>query len=447
MMERLSHAADALLRIEDEVSAVHGMTVGVFDGPQPSFDDIQDLVLSRVPQVPRYRQRLVEVPLSFERPVWVDDPHFSIDFHVRNTALPERREIDALSALVSRLQSQRIDRSKPLWELWVVSNLRDGHWALISKVHYAMIDGISGTDLFGLLLDDAPVADIDDLYRPKPLPTPSSLIPAALVDRAFDPVDTIRALTDVALLPMRTVQRSVAALRPAEGALRTEIGPHRRWHRCQVPLETATRVSELHDCSTSDVVLAAITGGIRHWLEARGEEIPSWLTAMIPLAIASENTGYNSEIAATTARLPLGIADPIDRLDTITAQTALTARSAGAVAAHALSRENQFSSPTVMALGVGAALQETHRSRRIDTVAVNVPGPTMAQHVLGCELLKVYPVIPLAGQVPVAVGVLSYNDDLSFGITGDYDSAPELSILADGIRESLEALAAAPARA
>lgn len=446
MMERISHAADTLLRIEDDVSAVHGMTVGVFDGPQPSFDDIQDLVESRVPLVPRYRQRLVELPLPMERPVWVDDPHFTIDFHVRNTALPERREIDALSGLVSRLQSQRMDRSKPLWELWVVSNLRDGHWALISKVHYAMIDGVSGTDLFGLLLDDAPVSDVDDTFAPQPLPSPVSLVPSALLDRAFDPVDTLRTLSDLALLPMRTMRRSVAAMRPSSGALRTTIGPHRRWHRCQVPLETARRVRELHDCSTTDVILTGITGGIAHWLEARGEDVPSWLTAMIPLAFASEDTGYNSQIAASVARLPIGIADPIDRLDTITAQTALNAQSAGAVAAHAFSRPDQFSSPTVMALGVGAALQETHRSRKIDTVAVNVPGPPMAQHILGCELLKVYPVIPLAGQVPVAVGVLSYNEDLSFGITGDYDSAPELSVLADGIRSSLEALAAAPAR-
>ena len=445
-MERLTHAADGLLRIEDDVSAVHGMTVGVFDGPEPAFDDIQDLVQSRVPLVPRYRQRLVEVPLGFERPFWVDDPHFSIDFHVRNTALPERREIDSLSALVSRLQSQRMDRSKPLWELWVVSNLRDGHWALISKVHYAMIDGVSGTDLFGLLLDDAPVTDFDDHFAPRPLPSPTSLLPSALLDRAFDPIDTFRTLRDASLLPMRTIQRSVAALRPRPTALRTEIGPHRRWHRVQVPYEMARQVRELHNCSTTDVILAAITGGVAHWLEARGEEIPPWLTAMIPLAIASEDTGYNSEIAATTARLPLGITDPINRLDTITAQTALTAQSASAITAHAFSRPDQFSSPTVMALGVGAALQETHRSRRIDTLAVNVPGPPMAQHLLGRELLKVYPVIPLAGQVPIAVGVLSYHDSLSFGITGDYDSAPELSILADGIRESLEALAAAPAR-
>lgn len=446
MMERISHAADTLLRIEDDVSAVHGMTVGVFAGPEPAFDDILDLVRSRVPAVPRYRQRLVELPLGFERPFWVDDPHFSIDFHVRNTALPERREIDSLSALVSRLQSQRMDRSKPLWELWVVSNLRDGHWALISKVHYAMIDGVFGTDLFGLLLDDAPVTEVDDTFSPKPLPGLAALLPSAIIDRAFDPIDTLRTLRHVSLLPWRTVQRSVAALRPSPGALRTTIGPHRRWHRVQVPLETARHVRELHDCSTTDVILAGITGGIAHWLTVRGEDVPPWLTAMIPLAIASENTGYNSEIAATTARLPLGIADPIDRLDTITAQTALTAQTTSAVAAHAFSRPDQFSSPTVMALGVGAALQETHRSRRIDTLAVNVPGPPMAQHLLGRELLKVYPVIPLAGHVPIAIGVLSYHDALGFGITGDYDSAPDLAILADGIRQAFEALAAAPAR-
>ncbi len=446
-MERLSPAADNLLRIEDDVSAVHGMTVGVFAGPQPSFDDIQDLVASHIPHIPRYRQRILEVPMDIERPVWADDPHFTLDFHIRNTALPERREIDALSALVSRLQSQRMDRSKPLWELWVVSGLRDGHWALISKVHYAMIDGVWGTDLFGLLIDESPVTEIDDHFAPRPLPTPTSLIPAAITARALDPLETVRVATDAAMWPARALRRSLRALRPdTERTLRTRIGPHRRWHRCQVPLDTARQVRELHRCSTTDVILAGITGGIRHWLLERGEEVPSWLTAMIPLAMASEDTGFNSEIAATTARLPIGIDDPVDRLDTITSQTALAARNTNAVAAHAFSRDDQFSSPTVMALGVGAALKETHRSRRIDTLAVNVPGPPMALHLLGRELLKVYPVIPLAGRVPVAVGVLSYNADLSFGITGDYDSAPELSVLADGIRSALELLAASPAR-
>ncbi|MGI9623250.1 MAG: wax ester/triacylglycerol synthase family O-acyltransferase [Acidimicrobiales bacterium] len=440
-MDRLTAYDDALLRIEDDVSAVHGMTIGVFEGPQPPFDDVLELVRSRVPMVPRYRQRLLQMPMGLERPLWIDDPHFSLDFHVRNTALVDRRGADALSALVGRLQSQRMDRSKPLWELWVVSNLVDDHWALISKVHYSMIDGVSGTDLFGLLLDEAPTGEVGDDFSPAPIPNRASLIPHAFLDRLFDPMESIRAITDLAVRPVRAVQRQLeSARRKTSPNLRTDIGPHRRWHRCQVDLSAVRKARQLHNCSTNDVILAAIVGGVRHYLTELGEPIPKRLVAMIPLAIATEETGFAQQLSAVVAELPLGIEEPIARLDAISAQTALAAQNRGALTADVFRRQAQFLAPTVMALGVRAALEDAHESTRIDTLAVNVPGPDHPQHLRGRRLLKAYPVVPLAGRVPLAFAALSYCDTISFGVTGDYDSSPQLNLVADGIRDAVEQL-------
>ena len=150
-MERLTPQDSMILDLEDDIVAAHGLTIGVFEGPEPSFDDVLERVEERVRLVPRYRQRLMRVPFELERPVWVEDPNFSIEFHVRHTALPKRKTRDPLNAFVSRTLSQRLDRGKPLWELWMVSGLPKKKWALVSKVHYAIIDGVSWTDVLGLL--------------------------------------------------------------------------------------------------------------------------------------------------------------------------------------------------------------------------------------------------------------------------------------------------------
>lgn len=438
-MERITPDDAALLHLENEVSAVHGITVGVFEGPEPTFDDLFDHVGARVPLVPRYRQRLVDVPFGLERPVWVDDPHFRLEYHVRHTALPYRRDDNALASLVSRLLSQRLDRTKPLWELWMVSGLKDGHWAIISKVHYALIDGVSGTDLFGLLLDDAATGSLpDDDFQPPPLPGARELLPQAAMDLMFNPIERYRATRRAALTPFRLGRQAVDSVRPQQRTpFRTDIGPNRRWERLQLPLGDLRAIRDQQSCTTSDVILAAICGGIRHYLFELGEAIPSKLSALIPLAVASEETSFKHEVTALRTDLPIGTDDPIARLDSIGAQTRITASSEGALAGEALRRQDQFSAPTLMATGVRAAMREGRRAKGVDTVIVNVPGPAERQSVLGHELLKAYPVVPLTAQVRVAFAAMSYRDVLSIGITGDWDTAPDLHLLADGIRAAV----------
>lgn len=435
-MERLTQDDADLLAIETDIAAVHGLTIGVFEGPEPAFDDLRDHVALRIPLVPRLRQRLIDVPFDLARPLWVDDPHFSLDFHLRHTALPERREDDALAALVSRLMSQRLDRGKPLWELWMVSGLKDNHWALLSKVHYAMIDGVSGTDVFGLLLDDAAVPETSDDFRPRPLPTNSSLIPSAIIESLLNPLEQARNVQSLATAPVRlgrkAIESATSSSRPR--GFGTTLGPHRRWQRMQLPLAETRKVRDRHDCTTTDVILAGITGGIRHYLLELGERLPRQLSTLIPLAVATEATGFAHGVTTLRALLPVGTDDPVARLDSISAQTRLRARSEGAVGSESLRRQHQFSSPTVMAGGMRATFLDSGSLRNVDTVTINIPGPGETQTVMGSELLKAYPVIPLAGGVRMAVAVLSYRDDLSFGVTGDWDSTPELHLLTEGIR-------------
>lgn len=443
-MERLTPIDAEILSTENDRSAAHGISIGVFDGPEPSFDDLCDLVAERVKLVPRYRQRLVEVPFGMARPVWVDDPHFSIDFHVRHTALPRRKKADALAMLVSRLLSQRLDRGKPLWELWMVSGLKDGHWALVSKVHYAVIDGVSGTDLFGLLHDDIVPISKGDTFTAKPLPTPARLASDAVTENMFNPFEAMRTAQDLMVQPLRTFRRGVGSA--LAGARRSEFGassgPHRRWQRLRVPLDDVRDVRKLHDCTTTDVILAAITGGIRHFLLEHGERVPAELSTLLPLSVASEATGFTHDVTALLARLPVGNDSPIHRLDIISDQTALSAASEGAIAGDSLRRQEHFSTPTVMAMGVRATLLEAHRKGRgrVDTVTINMPGPSETQTVLGRELLKAYPVVPLVANVRMAFAVMSYRNDLSFGITGDWDTTPHLGLVADGIRSTIQDL-------
>ena len=210
-MERLTPMDAAILELEDHVSAAHGLTLGIFDGPEPSFSELQDLLNERVRLCPRYRQRIVPVPLDIGRPVWTDDPNFSLDFHLRHTALPEREDRDALKAFVSRQLSQRLDRGKPLWELWVVSGLDGGRWALASKVHYVIIDGVSGTELIGLLSDTIESHPPANDRMPRPLPRDRDLFGDALRDLAFHPLELARTAVSIAERPLKGVQAVTAS--------------------------------------------------------------------------------------------------------------------------------------------------------------------------------------------------------------------------------------------
>lgn len=434
-MERLTPQDSMILDLEDDMMATHGLTIGVFEGPEPSFDDVLERVAERVELVPRYRQRLLRVPFEIERPVWVDDPTFSLEFHVRHTALPKRKGSDPLNAFVSRTLSQRLDRGKPLWELWMVSGLPKKQWALVSKVHYAIIDGVSGADVLGLLADDLDVVLPASQRMPRPLPSPQRLLTDAIGDVMFDPIESTRATLRLARRPLDAARKLTAGVARAADpdSLGRVLGPHRKWQSAKVSLEDLRMVRSTHGCSTTDVVLAAVGGGIRSYLVANGKPLPHSVEVLVPLAVGAGSGGFSGQVTTLTARLPIAESDPVERLRTIHDQTKVGATQSGAIAGRVLRRQEDFVAPSILAQGVRATMLDSRNRSKHDTVAINVPGPVETIEVLGHSMVEAYPVIPLPGRVQLSMAAMSLRDTVYFGITSDFDSTQGLHHASAGV--------------
>lgn len=443
-MERMTQQDYEILRLEDDVTAAHGLAVGIFDGPEPSFDDLIERVADRVRLVPRYRQRLMEVPFDIERPVWVDDPNFSIDFHVRHTALPSRKSRDPFNAFISRVLSQRLDRGKPLWELWLVSRLPKKQWAIVSKAHYSIIDGVSGTDVLGLLADDVVAHETVGRRMPTPLPGTSKLITDAVTDLLFDPIETARAAYSVATKPLRLAQSVASSILDAgdPNALGQAVGPHRKWQSAAVSLNDLRAVRDAHGCSTTDVILACVGGGVRNYLNENGKPLPKSIDVVVPLAVGAASGGLSGQVTTLTATLPIGEPDPSTRLALIHAQTSSGAAATGAIAGRVLRRQENFVAPSILGQGVRSTMLEARGRRRADTVAINVPGPEKTIEVLGYPMVETYPVIPLANGVRMAMAAMSLEDTVYFGITADFDSTTGLRHASAGVSNTVGELLA-----
>lgn len=441
-MERMTPQDYAILQLENDVTAAHGMTIAIFDGPEPKYDDIVDRVADRVRLVPRYRQRLLEVPFDLERPVWVDDPNFSIDFHVRHTALPDRTSRDPFNAFISRALSQRLDRGKPLWELWVVSGLPKKQWAIVSKVHYAIIDGVSGTDVIGLLADDIDAHATVGRQMPSPLPGSRQLVTDAMTDLMFDPFESFRAARSLAEKPLQVARKLASSILESDdpNGLGRAVGPHRKWQSAKVPLDDLRAVRKTHGCSTTDVILAAIGGGIRHYLTENGKPLPESLEVVVPLAVGAATGGISGQVTTLTARLPIAEADPSARLAAINEQTSSGAVQSGAIAGRVLRRQDDFVAPSILAQGVRSTMLETRGRRSPDTIAINVPGPEKTVTILGHPMVEAYPVIPLATGVQISIAAMSLEDTVYFGITSDFDSTKGLRYASIGIVEAVAEL-------
>lgn len=441
-MERLTPNDSAILDLEDDISAAHGLTIGVFDGPQPDFDDILDRVSDRVRLVPRYRQRLMTVPFELERPVWVDDPNFSLDFHVRNTALPDRKNRDPFNAFVSRCLSQRLDRGKPLWELWVVSGLPKNQWAIVSKVHYAIIDGVSGTDVLGLLADNIDAHASVGTKMPSPLPSSRRLIQNAITDLLFDPIETFTVARGIVTKPWKMTHRLVSGLGETvdPNGLGRAVGPHRKWQSAKVSLNDLRAIRKAHSCSTTDVILAAVAGGIRRYLVENGKPLPTTIDVLVPMSVGAATGGLSGHVTTLKAVVPIAEPDPAVRLAAIHHQTSSGAARSGAIAGDVLRRQENFVAPSILAQGVRSTMLEMHDRRSVDTVAINVPGPIETIEVLGHPMVEAYPVIPLPGGVRIAMAAMSLGDVVYFGITSDFDSTKGLRYAAAGVVDAVAEL-------
>lgn len=432
-MERLTAEDASFLRIEDEVSAMHGLTVAVFDGPEPPFAEFLDRVSHRITLVPRLRQRVVHVPGGVERPAWVDDPHFSLDYHVRHTGLPRKGSMADVRAVSSRILTQRLDRGKPLWELWMIDGLPNRRWAVLSKAHHSVVDGVSGSDPLTLVVDGVPDGPpADESWDPPAIPTEAQLLSQGMLELAFDPAHQARLARRALLKPGRRAA-AMLGLPGSKGdrGFVGAVGSFRRWGTASVSADEIRSARDHLDVTTNDVVLGLVAQGFRSMLAAGDMPIPHTVRTLVPMAAATGNR-FNNEISSLEADLPVGQPDIITAIRAMNAQTLTVGNEFRAVAGKTLAELEGLSAPTVATLGLRSA-HKTARFSNVDTVTVNVPGPLSEITLLGRSMLEIYPAIPLVSKVRISVGVMSYRDRFYFGVTGDNDAGLEVGALTEGI--------------
>ncbi|WP_324277109.1 wax ester/triacylglycerol synthase family O-acyltransferase [Blastococcus brunescens] len=443
---------------ESENTPMHVGSVAVFDGPAPTYGDVVRLILSKLPKVPRYRQRVRPVPMQLGRPLWVDDPHFQILYHVRHTAVPKPGSDEQLRNLAGRVLGQRLDMAKPLWELWLVEGLADDRWALISKVHHCMVDGVAGTDLMQLMFDLDPAATHEAVqdWTPRRSPSTVEIMAASVTEGLTHPVQQlanaptigspVRVVKDLAATGKTLAQTvpSIAkqAVTPTARSLNGPIGPHRRWAWTEGRFEEFKAVRTAFGGTVNDVVLTAITSGFRDLLKARGELSSEKLVvrSMVPVSVrrADQKGSLNNQVSAVFVDLPVGLSDPIDRLAAIRGQMDEYKRAMQAVDANSIIAMGNFVAPTLLSMGVRAALQAGQMW--CQAVTTNVPGPRVPLYVLGKRMVSATAYVPIAGGTRCSIGIFSYLNTMTFGINADFDGYPDVDVLSGGIRRGIEQL-------
>jgi len=419
---------------------MHVASVSIFEGPPPLHAEFRDHIAARLHLVPRFRQKLRFVPFGQGRPVWVDDPHLNLEYHVRQTALPAPGSEEQLRNLAARIFSQQLDRSKPLWELWLVEGVAGGRFAIIGKSHHALVDGVSGVDITTVLFDvekepSNPPAQ-PPRWAPRPEPTDLQLLSDALRERATSPREIVRGVR-AALRGPRQVVRGVRDTGKIVGAgisapttpFNVPIGPHRRIAFVRADLGRLKAIKNEHGGTVNDVVLSVVTGAIGNYLRARGHETEGLeLRAMVPVSVRAEEErgALGNRISAIMAPLPVWCQEPVRRLHLVTETMGDLKGSGQAVGAEILTRIVDFA-PTTIA-SQAARLQPAQRF--FNLVVTNVPGPQFPLYVLGREMESIFPLVPLARRQALCVGIMSYNGQVDFGLIGDYDAMADLDSFA-----------------
>jgi diacylglycerol O-acyltransferase / wax synthase len=453
--QRMTALDSWFLHIEDEADHMHIGSVGVFEGPPPSWPELEATIGAKLDQLPRYRQRVHPVPLALARPVWADDPHFQLEYHLRHTALPAPGGLEELRNLVGRVMSQQLDRRRPLWELWFIEGVGGGRWAMLSKVHHCMVDGIAGTDLLAATLEDRPdpTRPAPEPWEPTPEPGRVRLVRDAAVDLVREPTETWRSLLGRARRPKELLLRTVAGARGSLGLagvlqpmpasdLTGPIGPHRRWGAVSADLARIKEVRRALGGTVNDVVLAAITAGYRDLLahrEALTDDVEVRTMVPVSLRTPEERGGYHNRVTAMFVSLPVAEPDPAARYAAVLEATAQVKRSGEPVATAALVGLTGIAP----AMFVGVALRSVTWlvQRRgqpfVSTVTTNVPGPQAPWYLLGRRLLEAYPYVPIGEGLRTGIAIFSYDGQVTFGVTADYDAVPDVDILSTGIADGI----------
>jgi diacylglycerol O-acyltransferase / wax synthase len=455
-LDRLSSIDASFLHQEGPTSHMHIGGVLIFEGPPPEFTAYLDHVRGRLHLVPRYRQKLTTPPLESGRPLWADDPDFNLEYHVRQTALPSPGTEQQLFLLAGRIASQPLDRSKPLWENWLVEGLEGNRFALISKTHHALVDGISGVDLASVLLDlerspSAPSPEHLEPWQPQPEPSPAELVAAGVrgmvgvaaglmsraVGAATNPTATFDAARDAAEGLGEIVW---AGLNPApQTPLNVEIGPHRRYAVVRHQLEDYKTVKNAFGGTVNDVVLTVVSGALARWLHSRGVHTEGIeMRALVPVSVRNESHRgtLGNQLTAMRGPLPVYIHDPVARLRFVRRAMDGLKESKQAVGAATLAAVNNLAPPTILA----QASRLNFSTRLFNLLVTNIPGPQFPLYVLGRQLEDLFPLAFLPKNHALAVAIMSYNGGIDYGLLGDYDALPDIEVIAGGIDASLREL-------
>jgi WS/DGAT/MGAT family acyltransferase len=454
-LDRLSAVDASFLHQEGPNSHMHIGALVRAEGPPPAYEDFLDSIRMRLHLVPRYRQRLVFPPANSGRPLWADDRELNLEYHVRHTALPSPGSDEQLHNLAARVFSQQLDRSKPLWELWLVEGLADGGFAMLFKTHHAMIDGIAGVDLgtvlFDLAAEPAPPPEGLEPWAPDPEPGPVDLLGAGIAGITKATLSVAgRALgalaqPDRALEAARVAAQGLgeiawAGLNPAPPSpLNVEIGPHRRFTGVACELADFKTVKNVFGGTVNDVVLTVVAGALRHWLHSRGVRTAGLeLRALVPVSVrvAHERNGLGNRLAVMRGPLPVYVEDPVERLGAVRAGMDDLKESKQAVGAEVMTSMQEFAPPTVLA----QASRLNFSTRLFNLIVTNVPGPQFPLYVVGREMTSVFPIAFLPSDHALAIAIMSYNGQMNFGLLGDYDAMPDLGAFGEAIETSLAEL-------
>jgi len=456
--DRLTALDTGFLHLERSGAHMHVAAIFVFDGDPPAYDELVEAIEARMHLVPRYRQKLAHVPLGQGRPVWVDDPHFNARYHLRHSALPAPGSDEQLKNLAGRLFALPLDLTKPLWELNLVEGLDGGRFAIISKTHHALVDGVSGVDITSVIFDTSPDpspvgGDLRE-WLPRPEPSDVELLADALLERATVPAEAARGLRHLTRAPRHVLGRAGewlvgvgamawAGLNPAPPTpFNVPIGPHRRYTWVDADLAQFKAIKNELGGTLNDVVLAAVTLALGRFLRRRDEETDGLvLRAMVPVSVRADaqRGALGNQVAAMWAPLPVGNQDAHAVLAEISEAMRGLKESGQAVGAQALTSLADFAPPTIMSQA--ARLQS--RQRFFNLVVTNVPGPQVPLYLLGRHLQAFYPVVPLAHHQALGIAIMSYDGRLGFGLLGDYDAMSDLEDLAADLEAAIASLSRA----
>jgi len=455
-MDRLSPMDVSFLDQEKEGSHMHIGAVMIFDGPPPPYEDLRAHVESRLHLVPRYRQKLAYPPAQMGRPFWIDDPRFNIEYHVRHTALPSPGGVEQLRLLTGRIFSQRLDRSKPLWELWLVQGLEGNRFAIINKTHHALVDGVSGVDITTVLFDTSPTPTPvgAEAWTPKVEPSEAELVADGVKGLATLPARAARRALSAARHPgetaseVREAAEGLGAIAwsfanpPPRTPLNVPIGPHRRVLWLRFPLADLKEIKNQLGGTVNDVFLAVVSGALARWLRRRGIRTEGLeLRGIVPVSIrADEHKGaLGNRITAMLGPLPVFADDPRDRLRIVSEAMKGLKESKQAVGAETLTRLQDFAPPTILA----QASRLNFSTRAYNLLVTNVPGPQFPLYLIGRELQELAPVPFLAPERALAVAIVSYNGNVDIGLMGDYDAMSDLDKFGQDIEVAVEELLSA----